>query len=92
VAGELDRSANRARGRGGVAAAAAFLGRATELTPDPARRGARALAAAQAKFDAAAPDAADALLAVAEIGPLDELQRAADAAARPDRVRPPARE
>ena len=43
------------RGRGGVAAAAAFLERATELTPDPVRRGARALAAAQAKFEAAAP-------------------------------------
>ena len=43
----------RAAGRGGVAAAAAFLARATELTPDPHRRGPRALAAAQAKLDAA---------------------------------------
>lgn len=76
VAGELERSADRAQGRGGVAAAAAFLQRATELTPDPARRGARALAAAQAKFEAGAPDAAYELLAAAEIGPLDELQRA----------------
>jgi DNA-binding CsgD family transcriptional regulator len=76
VASELERSADRARARGGVAAAAAFLERATELTPDPARRGARALAAAQAKFEAAAPDAADELLAMAELGPLDELQRA----------------
>ena len=50
--------------------------RATELTPDPARRGARALAAAQAKFEAGAPDAAHELLAAAELGPLDELQRA----------------
>ena len=62
--------------RGGVAAAAAFLERATELTPDPARRAARALAAAQAKFEAAAPDTADELLSVAELGSLDDLQRA----------------
>jgi DNA-binding CsgD family transcriptional regulator len=76
VADELERSAARAQSRGGIAAAAAFLERATELTPDPARRGARALAAAKAKFAAAAPDAASALLAMAELGRLDELQRA----------------
>jgi DNA-binding CsgD family transcriptional regulator len=76
VAGELERSAGRAEGRGGIAAAAAFLERATHLTPDPARRGARALAAAQSKFEAGAADAAYELLAVAEIAPLDELQRA----------------
>jgi DNA-binding CsgD family transcriptional regulator/tetratricopeptide (TPR) repeat protein len=76
VAGELERSADRARRRGGVAAMAAFLERAAELTPDPARRGARALAAAQAKLDAGAPEAAEALLATAELTPLDELRRA----------------
>jgi DNA-binding CsgD family transcriptional regulator len=76
VASELERSAGRAQARGGFAGAAAFLERATKLTPDPARRGARALAAAQAKFDAAAPDSALALLAAAEIAPLDELQHA----------------
>jgi DNA-binding CsgD family transcriptional regulator len=76
VAGELELSAGRVKGRGGAAAAAAFLERATELTPDPARRGARALAAARAKYDAAAPEAALALLATAELCPLDALQRA----------------
>ena len=76
VAAELERSASRAAARGGVAAAAAFLERAAELTPDPASRGARALAAAQAKFESAAPDAALELLAVAELCPLEELERA----------------
>jgi DNA-binding CsgD family transcriptional regulator len=74
VAGELERSAQRARGRGGVAAAAAFLERATELTPDPGRRGARALVAAQAKLDAGAPDTTSELLATAAMCPLDEPQ------------------
>ena len=76
VAADLERSAERAQSRGGVAAAAAFLERAAELTVDPARRGARALAAAHAKFEAAAFDSADTLLAAAEINPLDDLQRA----------------
>jgi hypothetical protein len=76
VAAELERSADRARARGGLAAAAAFLERAAELSPDPAKRGARALAAASAKFDAGAPDAAQELLAAAELAPLDELQQA----------------
>jgi hypothetical protein len=76
VADELERSADRAQARGGAAAAAAFLARAAELTPDPAARGRRAVAAAQAKFDAAASDAALELLATAELAPLDELERA----------------
>ena len=76
VADELERSADRARRRGGVAAAAAFLERAAELTPDPARRGARALAAAHAKLEAGSREAAEELLATAELAPLDELQRA----------------
>ena len=76
VAAELECSADRARARGGLAAAAAFLGRAAELSPDPARRGARALAAASAKFDAGAPDAAYELLAAAELSPLDTVQQA----------------
>ena len=76
VAVELERSADRARARGGLAAAAAFLERAARLTPEPARRAQRELTAAQAKHDAGAPDQALALLAAAEEGPLNELQRA----------------
>jgi DNA-binding CsgD family transcriptional regulator len=76
VADELERSAGRARSRGGIAAAAAFLERAAELTPDSASRGSRALAAAQAKLESGAPEAAQELLAAAERCRLDELQRA----------------
>ncbi len=76
VASELERSAARAQSRGGVAAAAAFLERAAELTPDPLRRGERALAAAKAKFEAGGADAAWDLLVVAERCPLHELERA----------------
>ena len=76
VAAELERSAGRAQARAGLSAAAAFLERAVGLTLDPALRTQRALAAARAKFEAAAPDAASELLVTAELGPLDELQRA----------------
>jgi DNA-binding CsgD family transcriptional regulator len=76
VASELERSAGRAQTRGGVAAAAAFLQRAVALTADPARRADRALAAAQASILAGSFDAVLQLLATAETGPLDELQRA----------------
>jgi DNA-binding CsgD family transcriptional regulator len=75
VAAELERSAGRAQARGGLAAAAAFLEQAALLTPGSARRAERALAAAQAKHQAGAPNAALELLATAEAGPLDELQR-----------------
>jgi DNA-binding CsgD family transcriptional regulator/tetratricopeptide (TPR) repeat protein len=76
VAAELERSAGRARSRGGLSAAAAFLERAALLTPDPGRRVARALAAAEFKHQAGASDAAAKLLAIAEAGPLDERDRA----------------
>ncbi len=76
VAAEMARSADRAQGRGGLAAAAAFLQRAAELTPDPVLRVERSLAAARAKLDVADAAAASDLLAAAELGPVDELQRA----------------
>jgi DNA-binding CsgD family transcriptional regulator len=76
VAAELERSASRAQARGGLAAAAAFLERSAALTLDPARRAERALAAAQAKYQAGAFDATLRLLATAEAGPPDQLRRA----------------
>ena len=76
VAAELERSAGRARARGGLAAGAAFHERAVELTPDPRRRAQRALLAAKGKHQAGANDAALRLLAVAKAGPLDELEQA----------------
>ncbi|KRD09660.1 transcriptional regulator [Mycobacterium sp. Root265] len=63
IAVELVESAERARKRGGSAAAAAFLAYAVELTPEPFTRGERALMAARAKVDAADPAAATTLLA-----------------------------
>ena len=93
VAAELERSASRAEARGGVAAAAAFLERAAELSPDPAKRGTRALAAARLKLDAGALEAAERLL-----GGRDDLAargarpRTRRAAARSDRLRPDARQ
>jgi DNA-binding CsgD family transcriptional regulator len=76
VAAELERSAGRAQARGGIAAAAAFLERAALLSPDPHARARRALAAAQAKHLAGAQDTALTLVAAAEAGPVDDLQRA----------------
>jgi len=76
VAAELERSANRAEGRGGVAAAAAFLDRAVALSADPGNRARRALEAARAKQLAGAPQAALTLLTIADDGAPDELQSA----------------
>jgi DNA-binding CsgD family transcriptional regulator len=76
VAAELELSASRACARGGVAAGAAFLEWAAELSPDPAQRGKRAFAAAQVKFDAGALDAAEHLLALALAAPLEEVDQA----------------
>ncbi|MEE6167608.1 MULTISPECIES: helix-turn-helix transcriptional regulator [unclassified Mycolicibacterium] len=76
VAKELEASAWRAQTRGGIAAAATFLERAAILTAEPALRGSRAIAAAQAKRDAAELETAYELLALAELSPLTALQQA----------------
>ncbi|MEV6638865.1 AAA family ATPase [Amycolatopsis sp. NPDC051371] len=76
VAAELERSAGRARARGGLVAAAAFLETAAALTPDPARRARRELAAARAKRGAGALEAALGLVSAAEAGPPDAVRGA----------------
>ncbi|WP_399894947.1 AAA family ATPase [Streptomyces sp. BBFR51] len=76
VATELVRCADRARDRGGLTAAAAFLARAMELTSDSSLRCERALIAAEAKFEAAEVESAYQLAKAAETGPLDRLHRA----------------
>lgn len=76
VAADLERSAERAQRRGGFAAAAAFLERAAQLSRDPAQRGERALASARVMFEAGAYDEVETLIAQAEIGPLNDLQKA----------------
>jgi DNA-binding CsgD family transcriptional regulator len=76
VAAELEASAGRAQARGGLAAAAAFLARAAELTVDSKQRVARTLAAAEAKWQAGALEAALELASTAERSPLDDYQRA----------------
>jgi hypothetical protein len=76
VALELERSALRARGRGGFAAEAAFMRRCVALTQDPAKRSERALAGAYASLHVGAFDAALDLLVAAEASPLDALGRA----------------
>jgi DNA-binding CsgD family transcriptional regulator len=76
VAGDLERSADRAQARGGFAAAAAFLERAAMLTPEPTRRAQRLLAAARVKRDAGALGAALGLLVAVEAGPPDPLRTA----------------
>jgi hypothetical protein len=76
IAAELEESAARAQARGGLLAAAALLERAARLTPDPARRAEREVAAAWRKRGGGALDAALALLAEVEAGPADELRAA----------------
>jgi DNA-binding CsgD family transcriptional regulator len=76
IADELECSAVEAQARGGVAAAAAFLEKSVELTAEAVSRGERAMAAAQAKSQAGAPDTALQLLRTAQLTSLDDLQRA----------------
>jgi DNA-binding CsgD family transcriptional regulator/tetratricopeptide (TPR) repeat protein len=76
VAADLEFCVPTAAARGGAAAAAAFLARATVLTPDPARRGQRALAAAEQELHAGEFEEAESLLVTAEAEPLNDLLRA----------------
>jgi DNA-binding CsgD family transcriptional regulator/tetratricopeptide (TPR) repeat protein len=76
VAEELARFAEKARSRGGGAAVAAFLERSVILTPDPVRRAERAVSAAEAKAQVGDFQAALDLLALADAGPLGEVDRA----------------
>jgi DNA-binding CsgD family transcriptional regulator len=76
IAAELEHAAGRAKARGGLLAAASLLERAALLTPDGARRSNRTLAAAQAKRDGGALDAALRLLPAVECEPVSELRGA----------------
>lgn len=76
VAAQLELSAGQAAARGDVAAAAAFLGLATELTPDPLVRGQRALDAAERKAQVGEFDQAISMLTTAATEPLDDVLRA----------------
>jgi DNA-binding CsgD family transcriptional regulator len=76
IAVELEHAAGRAKARGGLLAAAALLERAALLTPDGARRSNRTLAAAKAKRDAGALEAALRLLPAVESEPPSELRGA----------------
>src|SRR5215203_5339622 len=74
VAAALEQSAGRARARGGLAAAAAFLHRSVVLSGDPTQRVPRALAAARASLHAGIFEGALELLALVEASMPDELQ------------------
>jgi DNA-binding CsgD family transcriptional regulator len=76
IAAELERTAGRARARGGLLAAAALLERAALLTPHGERRANRMLAAARAKRDAGAFESALRLLSVVDTEPRSELRTA----------------
>ena len=76
VAAELERSADRARDRGGWSAAAASLRRAAALTPEEPRRAVRQLRAAHAELVAGSPAVAAELLEQATPGLTDPGSRA----------------
>ena len=76
VAKELERGAELALARGCLAAAGAYLQRAVALSVDPAQRAERAIVAAQGKIRSGAFDAAVELLAMAQAGPVTEVQQA----------------
>ena len=75
VAAALETSALRARSRAGPGPAAAALKRAAALTPEPAERGRRLVAAAEASWTAGRPTEAHSLLDRAEILLVDSHAR-----------------
>ena len=75
IAAELERTAETAQARAGLAASAALLERSVQLTASPQRRVERALAAADAHLRAGAFDAALGLLAEARALAVDDVQR-----------------
>jgi DNA-binding CsgD family transcriptional regulator len=76
IADELEHSAARARSRGGLLAASALLERSALLTREAAERADRTLAAARAKREAGALDAALRLLPAVEAAPASARRRA----------------
>jgi DNA-binding CsgD family transcriptional regulator len=76
VAMELERTAARAKARGGLAAAAAFLERAAILTPDVQKRAERTLAAAELMHEAGSLDSVENLLRAIDPRHLDAVQLA----------------
>ena len=76
VATELERTATRAKARGGLAGAGSFLERAAMLTPDAVRRVERTLAAAEVMYEAGALDSVENLLRAIDAGRLDQVQLA----------------
>ena len=76
IAARLQRAASHAQAVGGPAAAAAFLERSAELTPDAAARARRRLDAARAKHEAGASRAALDLVGLAARGMSDQVGRA----------------
>jgi DNA-binding CsgD family transcriptional regulator len=76
VAVQLEQTAARAKARGGLAAAGAFLERAAMLTPDAETRTERGLAAAEVMFEAGSFGSVEDLLRSVQSAHLDDLQAA----------------
>jgi DNA-binding CsgD family transcriptional regulator len=76
VSADLAEAARRARDRGGISTAAAAFERAAALSPDPARRGALLLRAAEADRELGRPDLVRHLLTEAGAQPLSPRDRA----------------